>query len=95
VKIYRHGESGEGGGTRYSPSRLTGIKKARGVVKPDMDKISTSSEFEAHANAISLHFAYYNLVRVHQTLRMTPAMAVAVADRLWEVAGPGCGSGGH
>ena len=29
---------------------------------------------------------YYNFVRIHKTLRVTPAMAAGVTDRLWEVA---------
>jgi len=29
---------------------------------------------------------YYNFVRIHQTLRVTPAMAAGVTDRVWEVA---------
>lgn len=45
-----------------------------------------SKKIENHANAVSLHFAYYNFVRVHKTLRMTPAMAAGVTDRLWEMA---------
>ena len=45
-----------------------------------------SKKIEAHVNAISLHFAYYNFVRIHQTLRMTPAMAAGVTDRLWTMA---------
>jgi IS1 family transposase len=45
-----------------------------------------SKKLENHANAIALHFAYYNFVRIHQTLRMTPAMAAGVTDRLWEMA---------
>jgi hypothetical protein len=28
---------------------------------------------------------YYNLVRIHKTLRITPAMAAGVSDRLWEI----------
>jgi len=43
-----------------------------------------SKKLENHA--IALRFAYYNFVRIHQTLRMTPAMAGGVADRLWEMA---------
>ncbi|MGH7913448.1 MAG: IS1 family transposase [Candidatus Binataceae bacterium] len=38
-----------------------------------------------HAAAVALHFAHYNLVRVHRTLRCTPAMAAGVTDRLWSV----------
>ena len=39
-----------------------------------------------HAHAMSLHFMYYNFVRIHQTLRVTPAMAAGVTDKLWEIA---------
>ena len=35
--------------------------------------------------ATALHFAHYNLCRVHKTLRMTPAMAASVADTIWEI----------
>ena len=43
-------------------------------------------KLDNHSNAIALHFAYYNFVRVHKTLRVTPAMAAGVTDRLWEMA---------
>ena len=45
-----------------------------------------SKKVENHANAVALHFAYDNLVTVHKTLRMTPAMAAGVTDKLWEMA---------
>ena len=35
--------------------------------------------------AVALHFAHYNFVRIHQSLRVTPAMAAGVTDRLWEI----------
>ena len=35
--------------------------------------------------AESLHFIYYNFVRIHKTIRMTPAMKAGVTDRLWEI----------
>jgi IS1 family transposase len=38
-----------------------------------------------HAAAVALHFAHYNLVRVHKTLRMTPAMAHGISDHIWTV----------
>lgn len=41
-----------------------------------------SKKVEQHANAVALHFMYYNFVRVHKTLRMTPAMAAGVTDKL-------------
>lgn len=32
-----------------------------------------------------LHFAYYNFCRVHQTLRVTPAMEAGLADHVWTI----------
>lgn len=36
--------------------------------------------------ALALHFAWYNFVRIHRTLRITPAMAAGVTDRVWDLA---------
>jgi IS1 family transposase len=44
-----------------------------------------SKKVENHACAVALHAMYYNFVRIHQTLKITPAMAAGVTDRLWEV----------
>lgn len=44
-----------------------------------------SKKLENHIAAISLYFMYYNFVRIHQTLRVTPAMAAGVTDRLWDI----------
>jgi len=44
-----------------------------------------SKKVEMHALHIALHYAYYNFVKIHQTLRTTPAMAAGVTDRLWEI----------
>lgn len=44
-----------------------------------------SKKIENHAHAIALHFMYYNFVRIHQTLKCTPAMRAGVTDRLWKV----------
>jgi len=45
-----------------------------------------SKKIENHAHAFALHAMYYNFVRIHKSLRMTPAMAAKVTDRLWEMA---------
>lgn len=45
-----------------------------------------SKKIEQHVNAVALHFMYYNFVRIHASLRVTPAMAAGVTDKLWEVA---------
>jgi hypothetical protein len=44
-----------------------------------------SKKIENHAYAVALFALYYNFVRVHKTLRMTPAMAAGVTGRLWEI----------
>jgi len=44
-----------------------------------------SKKIENHAAAISLYFAYYNFCRVHQTLRITPAMEAKLTDHVWSV----------
>jgi IS1 family transposase len=44
-----------------------------------------SKKAENHIAAVSLHFLYYNFVRIHQKLRVTPAMAAGVVHRLWNV----------
>ena len=45
-----------------------------------------SKRLENHAHAVALHFFHYNFCRLHQTLRITPAMAAGVTERLWEMA---------
>jgi len=35
--------------------------------------------------AVALHFAHYNFVRIHQTLRVTPAMEAGIADHVWSI----------
>lgn len=45
-----------------------------------------SKKVENHAHAVALHMMYYNFVRIHKTLRVTPAMEAGVADRLWDIA---------
>ncbi len=44
-----------------------------------------SKKVENHAYAVALHMMYYNFVRIHSTLRMSPAMAAGVTNRLWEI----------
>lgn len=44
-----------------------------------------SKKVENHDHSVALFMTYYNFVRIHKTLRVTPAMAAGVSDRLWEV----------
>jgi IS1 family transposase len=44
-----------------------------------------SKKVENHAHSVALFALYYNFVRIHKTLRTTPAMAAGVTKRLWEI----------
>ena len=45
-----------------------------------------SKKLENHEHALALYFVYYNFVRIHKTLRVTPAMAAGITDKLFEMA---------
>ncbi len=45
-----------------------------------------SKRFRNHAAAVALHFMWYNFGRVHQTLRVTPAMEAGISDHVWSMA---------
>ncbi len=44
-----------------------------------------SKKLANHVHALSIYFMHYNFVRIHQTLRVTPAMEAGVTDRLWSL----------
>lgn len=44
-----------------------------------------SKKLENFSAAVALHFGYYNFVKIHASVRCTPAMALGVASRLWKV----------
>jgi IS1 family transposase len=44
-----------------------------------------SKKLENHAHAIAIHYMHYNFCRVHQTLRVTPAMESKLTDHAWEI----------
>lgn len=49
-----------------------------------------SKKVENHAHAVAIYFMHYNYGRIHQTLRVTPAMEAGIADHVWsleEIAG--------
>ena len=45
-----------------------------------------SKKFENHCHAVAIYHAYYNFCRVHQTLKVTPAMESGLTDHIWEIA---------
>jgi IS1 family transposase len=44
-----------------------------------------SKKVENHRHSVALHMMWYNFCRIHQTLRVTPAMAAGVSDHVWEI----------
>jgi IS1 family transposase len=44
-----------------------------------------SKKLENHGHAVALYFLHYNFVRVHKTLRVTPAMEAGIADHVWSM----------
>jgi IS1 family transposase len=45
-----------------------------------------SKKLDCHLAAVALYVAFYNLCKTHEALRMTPAMALGITDRVWSVA---------
>jgi len=44
-----------------------------------------SKKVENHCHALALYFMFYNFVRIHKTLKVTPAMEARVTDHLWDI----------
>jgi hypothetical protein len=44
-----------------------------------------SKKIENHTAAVALHYMHYNFCRIHETLRVTPAMEAGVTDHVWSV----------
>ena len=45
----------------------------------------SASKIENHSAAVALGYFAYKFIKIHRTLRVTPAMAASVTDRLWEM----------
>lgn len=66
------------------------VERANGTTRQHMKRLARltyafSKKFENFEAAVALHFAYYNLVRTHGTIKMTPAMAAGVERSFWTV----------
>lgn len=44
-----------------------------------------SKKIDNHIHALALYFVFYNFTRIHKTLRMSPALAAGITDRLWSL----------
>ena len=44
-----------------------------------------SKKVDNHRHSVALHYMFYNFCRIHQTLKVTPAMEAGIADHVWSV----------
>jgi IS1 family transposase len=44
-----------------------------------------SKKLDNHIHALALYFAFYNFCRIHKTLKVSPAMAAGITDKLWSL----------
>jgi hypothetical protein len=65
----------------------TGMPLARAISASHASKQdhSLTAGAQRSAHSVALFAMYYNFVRLHKTLRTTPAMAAKVTERLWEM----------
>ena len=42
-----------------------------------------SKKFENHAHMVAIYTVWYNWIRIHKTLKVTPSMEAKLTDRLW------------
>jgi hypothetical protein len=63
-------------------SSIDSIVRTTGAAK---HTVPFSKKIKNHGHAVALHFMYYNFVRVHKTLRVTPAMEAGIADHVWSM----------
>lgn len=75
VKLYGSDPEAE---KRYSPAKCIGTVSQRITGNPDPAHVSTS-----YIERQNLTIMHYNFGRVHQTLRVTPAMEAGVSDHVW------------
>src|SRR5208282_4164575 len=40
---------------------------------------------ENHEHSVAIHYMHYNFCRIHQSLRVTPAMEAGITDHVWEL----------
>jgi IS1 family transposase len=88
VKLCGEPPSSPEAARRYSPSDCVGTRKhsmRMSIRRFTRLTNAFSKKIENHAHTVALYALWYNFVRIHKTLRVTPAMAAGVSDRLWSV----------
>lgn len=89
-RMHRRSADQGGGEARPPPRRTSHVERQNLTMRMHMRRFTRltnafSKKVENHAYAIALHFMYYNFARVHQSLRVSPAIAAGITDRLWSI----------
>ena len=66
------------------------MARGRGTLRTNLRRYTRlsngfSRKLENYAAAVALNYFAYNFIKIHRTLRTSPAMAAGVTDRLWDV----------
>lgn len=78
------------GNPKYSKISTSYVERQNLTMRMQMRRFTRltnafSKKLENLKAAVALHFAHYNFVRIHKTLRVTPAMEAGVTNRLWTI----------
>ena len=65
--------------------RMTNLTMRMGMRRFTRLTNAFSKKFENHAHMVAIYTVWYNFVRIHKTLRVSPAMAAGFTDRLWSM----------
>ena len=64
---------------------MAGVLTAHGCRRFTRLTNGFSKKLANHIAAVSLYVSHFNLCRVHETLRITPAMAMGITDHIWSI----------
>ena len=73
-----------GGGSEVEIEAEERVELSVGVDKRD-GVLQVSKKVENHEHALAIHYMFYNFARVHQSLRVTPAMEAGLSDHVWNI----------
>ncbi|HEY1096633.1 MAG TPA: IS1 family transposase [Alphaproteobacteria bacterium] len=78
------------GNPDMSKARTTFVERHNLTMRTNIKRFTRrtnahSKKIENHAYAVALHCMYYNFVRIHSSLKVTPAMAAGVTNKLWSL----------
>ena len=78
------------GNPKYSKISMSYVERQNLTMRMQIRRFTRltnafSKKLENLKAALDLHFAHYNFVRIHKTLRVTPAMEAGITDHLWSI----------